>query len=637
MSRSASVPRATGAGSRRRPRSRCPSPALDSHTHLDIVLGERPAGDEHGEWAADDDVDAEIAAAAAVNVTRLVQVGVDVPSSRWSAQLAARHPTCWPPSRCTRTRPAPGRRPTTPWPRSTGSRRCRGCGRWGRPASTGTAPARRAGRPRRRPSARTSGSPRSTASRWSSTTGTPTTRSSGARRRGRARAHRLPLLLRRRRLREGLRRARASCSPSPARSPSATRATCARPRRCTPVDQLLVETDAPFLTPDAAPGPAQRLPPGAAHRPRPRRGHRHGPRRALRRPRRERGTSLRHAGSGAPRRPHPRGPGASRHATGRPGATIGHRGSPHRRHPLHRRARARGPAGPGLVAGRRPSRCRRRFGRAGRADPRGHAALQRQAQHGRRLRRLGLLLGIAGVIASVVLFAEASVFLWVPVLAVGLLAGVLLAEVTRPRPRWKTAVPPRRPRQGEQISALAGLDDAGCRRRRARRRRSPSGGTASSRTASPWAALLVPLVAWLLAETALLRALLRPLPAQGADLPVDEALRTWTAHLVTAAASVLALLPLGTLLLIAGIDPDRVSEGFDLLPVTLVAAGSPRWRPASRWPASCSPGCGRCARTRGRSPADGGGRGTRPPRDARSDPSSVTSVTGTASLSQASQ
>ena len=69
-----------------------PSPALDSHTHLDIVLGERPADDEHGEWASDADVDAEIAAAAAVGIPRLVQVGVDVPSSRWSAALAARHP-----------------------------------------------------------------------------------------------------------------------------------------------------------------------------------------------------------------------------------------------------------------------------------------------------------------------------------------------------------------------------------------------------------------------------------------------------------------------------------------------------------------------------------------------------------------
>jgi hypothetical protein len=84
----------------------------------------------------------------------------------------------------------------------------------------------------------------------------------------------------------------------------------------------------------------------------------------------------------------------------------------------------------------------------------------------------------------------------------------------------------------------------------------------------------VPLLAWLVAEAALLRAVVRPLPAQGADVPVDEALRTWTAHLVTAAASVLALLPLGTLLLVAGIElGNRVTEGFDLLPVALVAGG----------------------------------------------------------------
>jgi TatD DNase family protein len=68
-----------------------PAPALDSHTHLDIVLGERPT-DGHGNRPSADDVDAEIAAAVAVNVPRLVQVGVDVPSSRWSAALAERHP-----------------------------------------------------------------------------------------------------------------------------------------------------------------------------------------------------------------------------------------------------------------------------------------------------------------------------------------------------------------------------------------------------------------------------------------------------------------------------------------------------------------------------------------------------------------
>jgi hypothetical protein len=204
--------------------------------------------------------------------------------------------------------------------------------------------------------------------------------------------------------------------------------------------------------------------------------------------------------------------------------------------------------------------------------PEGTQALQRQAQHGRRLRRLGLLLGIAGVIGSVVLFAEASVFLWVPVLGVGLLAGVLLAEVTRPRPRWKTAVPPRRPRQGEQISAwlvwtmrAAVVASAVLALALWRDRDLPD--------AVVWSALAVPVLGWVLAEAALLRALLRPLPAQGADVPVDEALRTWTAHLVTAAATVLALLPLGALLLTAGIDPQRVSVGLDLLPVGFVAGG----------------------------------------------------------------
>ena len=53
-------------------------PVLDSHTHLDIVGGD-PA--EH------------IAAAAAVGVDRLVQVGVDVDSSRWGAELAAAYPS----------------------------------------------------------------------------------------------------------------------------------------------------------------------------------------------------------------------------------------------------------------------------------------------------------------------------------------------------------------------------------------------------------------------------------------------------------------------------------------------------------------------------------------------------------------
>jgi hypothetical protein len=57
-------------------------------------------------------------------------------------------------------------------------------------------------------------------------------------------------------------------------------------------------------------------------------------------------------------------------------------------------------------------------------------------------------------------------------------------------------------------------------------------------------------------------------------VPVDEALRTWTAHLTAAAASVLGLLPLGALLLVGGIElGDRVTESVELLPVALVAGG----------------------------------------------------------------
>ena len=203
----------------------------------------------------------------------------------------------------------------------------------------------------------------------------------------------------------------------------------------------------------------------------------------------------------------------------------------------------------------------------------GTAALASQAAHGRRWRRLGLFLGLAGIVACVVTLGESSVFLWVPILALGLLLGVLLAEVTRPRPRWAPAQPVRRPRRAELVSSwlvwttrvvLAGAVVGAVW--------SWSAGELDAGLA--WTAVAVPLVAGLVAELALVRVVRRPLPAAGADVPVDEALRTWTAHLVTAAASVLGLLPLGVLLLTAGIElGDRITEHFDLLPVALVAGG----------------------------------------------------------------
>ena len=55
-------------------------PVLDSHCHLDIVGG---------------DVGAQLASARAVGVDTVVQVGIDVESSRLSAQIAAEHDDVW--------------------------------------------------------------------------------------------------------------------------------------------------------------------------------------------------------------------------------------------------------------------------------------------------------------------------------------------------------------------------------------------------------------------------------------------------------------------------------------------------------------------------------------------------------------
>ena len=51
-------------------------PVLDSHAHLDLM---------------DADVDEALAAARSVGIDVVVQVGVDLPSSRWSAQVAGRY------------------------------------------------------------------------------------------------------------------------------------------------------------------------------------------------------------------------------------------------------------------------------------------------------------------------------------------------------------------------------------------------------------------------------------------------------------------------------------------------------------------------------------------------------------------
>jgi TatD DNase family protein len=56
------------------------APALDSHCHLDLMKT---------------GVDDVMAAARAVGIERVVQIGIDVPSARWSAELAASRDDVW--------------------------------------------------------------------------------------------------------------------------------------------------------------------------------------------------------------------------------------------------------------------------------------------------------------------------------------------------------------------------------------------------------------------------------------------------------------------------------------------------------------------------------------------------------------
>ncbi|WP_018351743.1 TatD family hydrolase [Longispora albida] len=66
-----------------------PIPVPDSHTHLDIIVGDRGSD---GAPPRMDLVRAEITAAQAAGVDRMVQIGVDLASSRWAADLAETEP-----------------------------------------------------------------------------------------------------------------------------------------------------------------------------------------------------------------------------------------------------------------------------------------------------------------------------------------------------------------------------------------------------------------------------------------------------------------------------------------------------------------------------------------------------------------
>ncbi|WP_370074331.1 TatD family hydrolase [Nocardioides sp.] len=58
-----------------------PHPVVDNHCHLDIA-------DSEGEWFSPEQA---LAAAAAVGVPRIVQIGCDLPGARWAVEAAATH------------------------------------------------------------------------------------------------------------------------------------------------------------------------------------------------------------------------------------------------------------------------------------------------------------------------------------------------------------------------------------------------------------------------------------------------------------------------------------------------------------------------------------------------------------------
>ncbi|WP_433416593.1 TatD family hydrolase [Microtetraspora malaysiensis] len=72
-----------------------PAEVFDSHCHLDIMVGDRRAssGDQVAlaAQAAGASVEAILADARLVGVTRLVTIGYDLRSSHWGAEVAARH------------------------------------------------------------------------------------------------------------------------------------------------------------------------------------------------------------------------------------------------------------------------------------------------------------------------------------------------------------------------------------------------------------------------------------------------------------------------------------------------------------------------------------------------------------------
>lgn len=218
--------------------------------------------------------------------------------------------------------------------------------------------------------------------------------------------------------------------------------------------------------------------------------------------------------------------------------------------------------------------------------------LARWSARARNVRRLGFLLGTAGIVVLAARFGTFSVFLWPPVLGLGLLAGTLVGELVRPRPQWEVtpgAAGDLRDHidpglvwwlrgaaglavvvgTGTLILSRPGSDGRALDCLGATGVMDESGVVAAAAVAVVATALL----AWLLAEATLTRVVRLPRAADFDDVPLDETLRSARAHAGVAAATALVLLPLGGFAVASGLAVVSGCADSDLVGTGLVAGG----------------------------------------------------------------
>lgn len=221
--------------------------------------------------------------------------------------------------------------------------------------------------------------------------------------------------------------------------------------------------------------------------------------------------------------------------------------------------------------------------------------LARWPVRARALRAAGLVVGLGLVVFLALRVGTLSVFAWPLAIGLGYLLGVLVGELTRPRPMWASSGPAAG-RLSDYISpslvwalrasalltiglatAVTVLSEPAADGSSGLSVSCAGGGSEmiGSGQITTYAVLVLALAAggWLVSELSVLRLLRRPGATEPEDVPVDEALRSASAHASVAAASVLTLLPLGGFALVTGLAIVGSCAPSDLIGVTLIAGG----------------------------------------------------------------